>query len=288
MYCKHIIISTLIVIISGFLSFGITKTASYAVTATLYQITLLVFPLVVVSAILRLSRNLIEKILVLDYGHNINMLFASIGTPIHESAHALFCILFRHEILEIKFFKPDRFGNLGYVAHVWNIKSAYQTAGNFFIGIAPLIVGTVLMKIIAGLVGMDHYLSEVVQYNLTGIFTGFASIFKEIFLSVENYKNIYFYLYMIVLTAIGSHLSPSASDMKNASYGAIVLAIYLVAANSILPISDWIVSRAMFFVYLQNIVLQALILNIIITILLSTVVFVKRLFFQPKISNITQ
>lgn len=32
---------------------------------------------------------------------------AWIGAPVHESGHALFCLLFRHQIAEIRFFSPD-------------------------------------------------------------------------------------------------------------------------------------------------------------------------------------
>ena len=45
-------------------------------------------------------------------------LVAWLGTPLHELGHALFCLIFRHKIEDIKFFKPDKVnGTLGYVYH---------------------------------------------------------------------------------------------------------------------------------------------------------------------------
>jgi hypothetical protein len=57
------------------------------------------------------------------------------GSPVHEIGHALFCILFRHKIVDIKLYKPDPSdGTLGYVLHTYNQDSRYQKIGNFFIG----------------------------------------------------------------------------------------------------------------------------------------------------------
>ena len=43
-------------------------------------------------------------------------------------------------------FSPDPVtGRSGYVRHSWHAGSPYQKAGNFFIGIAPMITGVPLL-----------------------------------------------------------------------------------------------------------------------------------------------
>lgn len=69
-----------------------------------------------------------------------------IGTPVHELSHLAMCLVFLHKINEVKFFQiNDKDGVLGYVNHSWNPKNIYQQIGNYFIGIAPIVVGTLII-----------------------------------------------------------------------------------------------------------------------------------------------
>eukprot|EP00457_Paulinella_chromatophora_P005417 gb/GEZN01005434.1/.p1 GENE.gb/GEZN01005434.1/~~gb/GEZN01005434.1/.p1 ORF type:complete len:460 (-),score=46.76 gb/GEZN01005434.1/:319-1698(-) len=64
------------------------------------------------------------------------------GTIVHESSHAVFAVLFSHEVEDFRcFLWADEKGTLGYVKHSWDDRSLYQRVGNIFIGTGPAIGG---------------------------------------------------------------------------------------------------------------------------------------------------
>src|SRR5690554_1065228 len=65
-----------------------------------------------------------------------------IGTPVHEFAHALGCIIFGMRITRAKFFTVSgSAGPLGYVNFLYNPDSVIHLIGRLIQGIAPLIAG---------------------------------------------------------------------------------------------------------------------------------------------------
>ena len=84
-------------------------------------------------------------------GWGMYLLFAWIGTPIHELSHFLMCLLFGFKVSEVKLFRPfkgKKDGILGYVNYSYNPKNLYQKIGNFFVGIAPMIGGSIVIYIL--------------------------------------------------------------------------------------------------------------------------------------------
>lgn len=81
-----------------------------------------------------------------------------VGTPIHEGAHALMCLLFCHKITDIKFFQiGSADGTLGYVQHSYNPKNFYQKMGNLWIGTAPVFVGGAVIGLLQYLLLPEVY-----------------------------------------------------------------------------------------------------------------------------------
>jgi len=151
-----------------------------------------------------------------------------IGIPVHEMGHAVFCFIFRHKITEAKFFSPEKDGTMGYVRHEYNPKSTYQKIGNFFIGIAPMLFGTLTIYALLGIL-LPQYLPQ----ELSGsIMRTDWEIFKNFF-SFENFGNWKFWVFIYLSFGIASHMKLSAQDFKGATGGFITLLCLIFLVNLI-------------------------------------------------------
>ncbi len=121
----------------------------HAVRATGIELFALFGPLIVLGVPAGLVSGMVQRRLVSKFGLRPTVYaLCWLGTPIHELSHAAFAVLFRHRIQEIVLFDFDpRSGHLGHVNHAFNPNSHYQMIGNLFIGIAPVLVGGVLLAL---------------------------------------------------------------------------------------------------------------------------------------------
>lgn len=178
-------------------------------------------------------------------GRNAIMVTGVIGTPIHELSHALTALIFGHKITDIKLFqRPDQDGVMGYVNHSYNPKNIYHQVGNFFIGIAPIFGGLLVIMVLMGLLipqVLESFMAVVTQgmavetlsmASFTGVFTAYLELVKLIF-AWENFQNITFYLFLFLAICISSHISLSPADIKGAFKGLIFIFIILLLLNAI-------------------------------------------------------
>ena len=107
--------------------------------------------IVILGVALQLVSLGLQKLLMRVFGLNAYYyLFGIVGTAVHELSHVAMCVLFRHRIVGLKLFslRPNK-SEWGRVSHVWDKGSFYQSAGNFFIGAAPLIGGIFVPMLLA-------------------------------------------------------------------------------------------------------------------------------------------
>ncbi|ASN59610.1 hypothetical protein CG419_02780 [Latilactobacillus curvatus] len=70
------------------------------------------------------------------------LLIGGLGTVIHELSHAVACLIFQHQIIDMQLLKlnlrdnPDH--SLGHVNHRYHSGRLWPTIGNLWIGIAPI------------------------------------------------------------------------------------------------------------------------------------------------------
>lgn len=133
-------------------------------------------------------------------------IIASIGTIIHELSHLLACLLFLHVPTKIELFRPIKGkedGVLGLVEHRY-LKTKYRKAGNFLIGAAPMVFGSLIIIFLLKLLGFN---------NLNNI----TDIIKS--LSLINFNSIFSYIILFLIVSISISMNMSRQDMKNSLFG---------------------------------------------------------------------
>jgi len=170
-----------------------------------------------------------------------------LGTPVHELGHALMCVLFRHEIKEIKLFAPDKkTGQLGYVLHGFDPKSIYQQVGNFFIAIGPILLGGGVLFAAARLLvgpGFNSQADATGGIDSIGAIPGaLAAWLGETvstlgrFFSALAFKDYKTWIFLYLTVAVGSHVNLSPADLMSGKHGFFLICLLLFLANIILTV----------------------------------------------------
>jgi hypothetical protein len=168
------------------------------------------------------------------------ILFKLIGTPIHELGHAFFCLIFGHKIEEMRLFQPSPDGTLGYVNHRYNRKNLYHQIGNFFIGIGPILFGSIVILLAAylligkGVFAQNKLSAEMLMNKpaqaleeaMKGLGNSFSVLFKA-----ENFANWKFYVFLYLVFAIGNSITLSPPDLTGAGIGFLYFLLFLFLLN---------------------------------------------------------
>lgn len=160
---------------------------------------------------------------------------ALIGVPVHEIGHALMCLVFGHKVEQIKLVQFGAPGEaLGYVNHSFDPNNLFHRIGQFFIGIAPIIMGIAFITVTLYFTLPDtfHGWTEAVMASeeLADIPQTLLVLVTSLF-SGENFTNPLFYLFLLLAIGVASHMSLSQSDIAGARTGLIAMYILLVIYN---------------------------------------------------------
>ena len=227
------------------------KTWNYllvASKATLIQLFVLLGPLLFLAFVMNFLARKNEELSYKVLGQKVYLyIFGWLGTSVHELGHAIFAILFAHKISEIKLFTPSSGKSLGQVKHSYTKGNPYQTIGNFFIGIGPILMGALLMWLVTWLlfnlnvinvadknnVNISHQLFtsfSLVKDLATGIYSGIIDIIHAI---ISNHGAYWWkvVLFIYLFYSIGSAVTLSSSDIKGAFRGFIYFVVLLLIFN---------------------------------------------------------
>ena len=209
---------------------------------TLKLLFILLAPFVGFAVVIHWFESVTQRRLAERFGWHSVLWTGWLGTPIHELSHAFMCRVFQHRIDEIALFEPDReSGRLGYVRHSFRTGNWYQELGNLFIGIAPLLGGSIVLALLLWLFYPDAASSAIESTRAEDDGDAFTKMFTIVgalcgnILTVTNLATIRFWTFIYLVLCVGSHMAPSWSDYRGASrgvylFGAIILAgVFLLA-----------------------------------------------------------
>ncbi len=166
------------------------------------------------------------------YGRAVCYATGFLGTPVHELSHAAMCLLFGHRIVEMRLFEVSSDdGTLGYVHHTYNRRNIYQRIGNFFIGVAPIIVISALLyglaylllpKFAAGVAALDTDVTDA-----AGVFRAIGGTLKSFFTAASSWR---WWVFVAVGMLFALHMNLSGADIKSALGGTVaIFALFFVA-----------------------------------------------------------
>lgn len=182
--------------------------------------------------IVAMCESLFKRLLGGGMGNGVILITSIIGTPVHESGHAIMCLLFGHKISKMSLWNPKaKDGTLGYVTHSYDPHNIYHRFGNLFIALGPIFSGLAvmtLMLVIAFPQTLSDYLSAAAVWVDNGdgsmlIWIEGMKMIPRMFAenSVELWLKI---LAVLVMLSVSLHITLSPADIKG---GADALPIYL-------------------------------------------------------------
>jgi hypothetical protein len=216
------------------------------IVLSLYEMLILGITVLIAAMVLDLINRSLGGCILRRFGSGAYLATTAVSTGLHELSHAMMCLFFLHRIESIAIFSFDpATGRSGYVRHTWHASSAYQKAGNFFIGIAPMITGVALLLLLGTKCGIHFDVNRAVQVALSGgsahwtgpavarhvigpLLAGFTGLF-----TLDNFANPYFYLYLPAALVVSRAMAPSLQDLKGSMLGAAALTIFVVLANAV-------------------------------------------------------
>ena len=190
-----------------------------------------------------------------------------IGTVVHEVSHLIMALIFNHKIVKVELFRPRKYkedGILGFVKSTYNPNSIYQQVGNFFIGIAPMIFGTLTIWLLFIIFSNNIY-TMFLNYMNIGLYTNYLQssnysgffnllvhdvflLLKTIF-SFDYIFNVNHLIMLFLIYSISTHMTLSLADLKGSFKGLLVcfIVVFVITfLGKILGVSNIFTSSIVF------------------------------------------
>lgn len=226
-------------------------------------------------------------------GEKIIIFTGFIGTVVHEVSHMIMALIFNHKIVKVELFRPRKYkedGILGFVRSTYNPNSIYQQVGNFFIGIAPMIFGTLTIWLLFIIFSNNIY-TMFLNYMNIGLYTNYLQssnysgffdllvhdvflLLKTIF-SFDYIFNVNHLIMLFLIYSISTHMTLSLADLKGSFKGLLVcfIVIFVITfLGKILGVSNIFTSSIVFKINLY--IFLFLILGLFFSLLTISISFI--------------
>lgn len=174
-----------------------------------------------------------------------------VGVPIHELSHYIACKIFMHKVESVELFRASKSksdGVWGRVVHSREKGNIYKMIGDFFIGVAPVIIGSfvayILIRFYLGsestifdmIVDIDGSLQmikdkELIKFLIHIVMAGINTLF--LILNSPSLLSIKGIILLFMIYSICIHLSLSRADIEN-SKKAIPIVVLIIVLFTVL------------------------------------------------------
>lgn len=222
---------------------------------------------VIFGFIFNLIENKNNQLIQQALGEKVIIFTGFIGTVVHEISHMIMALIFNHKIVKVELFRPRKYkedGILGFVRSTYNPNSIYQQVGNFFIGIAPMIFGTLTIWLLFIIFSNNIY-TMFLNYMNIGLYTNYLQssnysgffnllghdvflLLKTIF-SFDYIFNVNHLIMLFLIYSISTHMTLSLADLKGSFKGLLVcfIVVFVITfLGKILGLSNIFTSSIVF------------------------------------------
>lgn len=226
---------------------SLARYAGGALLLSLEQLFLILGPGLALGLLLHLLSSYTRVRACALFGNRLWMLlFGLPGTVVHEAGHAVFCPVFGHKIKRIKWFDlKARDGRLGYVEHSYQPGNIWHQTGNFFIGIGPILLGSLVIYIAAWLLLLPEVARSLHDYarfegvplapgewgHLAQTVGGSVLETLRLAFSPASLGRWQTWLFFYLAFAVGSSITLSPPDIQVAGHGFVALVLLLLIFN---------------------------------------------------------
>ena len=192
--------------------------------------------------------------------------------------------------MEIKLYQIDSDdGSLGYVRHRYSPKNPYQKIGNFFIGVAPVLVISAILYILSQLLVPDMVELILSEAGALRFGAGIGDVFESVIFIATCFfgsaKTVYWWLFFAVSLFLAPHMTLSGADIQGAWSGLLTILIVLFGVDVALGVVQPSAMESLTDVCLTagGVLCGLLVFSLAVTLLLVILSFLLRRIFRKFI-----